>query len=74
MNSKKNHEKPGSIISTLKQSHEHSFVEEMNLQKNVSRTELIRKFKIEKDAKNKAYYFILENGHYDAFVKHCAQL
>lgn len=29
---------------------------------------LVRKFKIEKDAKNKAYYFILSNGLLDKFI------
>lgn len=29
---------------------------------------LARKFKIEKDAKNKAYYFILSNGLFDKYI------
>ena len=35
--------------------------------------ELIEKFKIEKNAKNEAYYFILENGLLDKFKAHCNQ-
>lgn len=33
--------------------------------------ELIEKFKIEKHAKNQAYYFILENNLLDKFKSHC---
>ena len=33
--------------------------------------QLISDFLIEMDAKNKAYLFILEHGHLDAFKKYC---
>jgi hypothetical protein len=37
----------------------------------LSREQLIQDFKIEMNAKNKAYYFILENGHFEAFREYC---
>lgn len=36
-----------------------------------TREELIRDFNIEMDCKNQAYYFILENGHFEAFRDYC---
>ena len=33
--------------------------------------QLISDFLIEMDAKNKAYFFILEHGHLDAFKNYC---
>ena len=33
--------------------------------------QLVNDFLIEMDAKNQAYYFILENGHFDAFSSYC---
>lgn len=38
---------------------------------NRSVNQLINDFIVEMDAKNKAYYFILENGHFDAFKSYC---
>jgi hypothetical protein len=34
-------------------------------------SQLVHDFMVEMDAKNKAYYFILENGHFDAFREYC---
>ena len=36
-----------------------------------ARTVSYRKFEIEKNAKNEAYYFILSNGLLEAFAKFC---
>ncbi|MCL6102177.1 MAG: hypothetical protein M1292_06755 [Bacteroidetes bacterium] len=33
--------------------------------------QLIKDFIVEMDAKNEAYYFIIENGHFDAFCSYC---
>lgn len=33
--------------------------------------QLISEFLIEMDEKNKAYFFILEHGHFDAFKNYC---
>lgn len=38
---------------------------------NRSIQQLINDFIVEMDAKNKAYYFILEHGHFDAFRNYC---
>ena len=39
---------------------------------NVSINQLINDFIIEKNAKNKAYYFILQNGYIEQFKEYCA--
>lgn len=38
---------------------------------NSARTVSYQKFETEKNAKNKAYFFILSNGLYDAFREFC---
>lgn len=38
---------------------------------SLSFSQLVRKFIVEMDAKNTAYFFILENGHFDAFSEYC---
>ena len=38
---------------------------------NKSINELIDGFLVEMDAKNKAYYFILSQGHFEAFRQYC---
>jgi uncharacterized protein (UPF0548 family) len=40
-------------------------------QLNKTVPQLVSDFLIEMDAKNQAYYFILENGHFDAFKAYC---
>lgn len=39
---------------------------------SMSVRQLIQSYLTEMDAKNQAYYFILEGGHYDSFVKYCS--
>lgn len=36
-----------------------------------SKAQIIKDFLIEMDAKNTALYFIMENGHFDAFADYC---
>ena len=38
---------------------------------NRSVNQLINDFIVEMDAKNQAYYFILQHGHFDAFKSYC---
>jgi len=38
---------------------------------NSAKTVSYQKFEIEKNAKNKAYYFILSNGLFEAFAEFC---
>lgn len=37
------------------------------------RAEIIKKFNIEKSCKNRAYFYILENGHINDFKEYCAR-
>jgi len=47
---------------------------ERELLQNRSIKQLIEGFIIEKNAKNEAFYFILENGHFDAFRAYCKNI
>jgi hypothetical protein len=40
---------------------------------SMPKDQLIEDFLIEKNAKNRAYFFILENGYYDAFREYCSK-
>lgn len=42
-----------------------------NFAPNSAKTVSYRKFEIEKNAKNEAYYFILSNGLFEAFAEFC---
>lgn len=37
----------------------------------LEKEQLVARLLIEKDAKNQAYYFILERGHFDEFYTYC---
>jgi hypothetical protein len=58
-------------VSFIKKSHalEKEHVIERQLKKPIG--QLIEDFIIEMDAKNKAYYFILENGLFERFKDYC---
>lgn len=53
--------------TALRALHEKDLQKELDYNKNRTLNEMIAMFKIEKDAKNKAYYFILENSLYEKF-------
>jgi hypothetical protein len=55
----------------IKAIHNSNRVESLHSLLLESKDYLIRNYLIEKDCKNEAYYFILENGHYDAFREYC---
>ena len=61
------------IISPLAIKAMHAVNRPEVIQKLYSRDklQLINELIVERDAKNQAYYFILENGHFDAFCTYC---
>jgi hypothetical protein len=66
--SKKAFKKSRRAIRALHAAHRPQLINQL-LQK--SKSMLINDFFIEMDAKNQAYYFILEFGHFDAFKNYC---
>jgi hypothetical protein len=58
-------------VSEIKQLHAENRQSTINGLMNRSVNQLINDFLVEMDAKNKAYYFILEHGHFDAFKSYC---
>lgn len=49
----------------------HSNADDVGCCLNVSINQLIGNYITEKNAKNKAYYFILEKGYFEQFRKYC---
>ena len=58
-------------VEVIKQLHGHNAKAEMIRLYKKSFGQLAEDFIVEKNAKNKAYYFILSQGHHDAFVEYC---
>lgn len=63
--------KVGTYVPEIKNMHAGSRQSVINGLFNLPINQLVHDFLIEMDAKNTAYYFILENGHFDAFSDYC---
>jgi hypothetical protein len=61
------------LIDLVKQNHKHYRTPLIHDLCNRPIPELIDRLLIEMDAKNQAYFFILENDHFDAFQNYCKQ-
>ena len=59
------------LISAIKSNHKNTRVDVVTRQINKPIGQLIDDFIIEMDAKNTAYYFILENGLLEQFSEYC---
>ena len=63
--------KVGTYVPEIKNLHAGSRQSVINGLYNRPISQLVHDFMVEMDAKNTAYYFILENGHFDAFADYC---
>ena len=61
----------GTYVPEIKNLHAGSRQSVINGLYNRPISQLVHDFMVEMDAKNTAYYFILENGHFDAFADYC---
>ena len=61
----------GTYVPEIKNLHAGSRQSVINGLFNRPINQLVHDFVVEMDAKNTAYYFILENGHFDAFADYC---
>lgn len=61
----------GTYVPEIKNLHAGSRQSVINGLFNRPINQLVNDFLIEMDAKNTAYFFILENGHFDAFADYC---
>lgn len=64
-------EEIGEFTPVIKNLHAGSRQSVINGLYNRPISQLVHDFMVEMDAKNTAYYFILENGHFDAFADYC---
>jgi len=64
-------EEIGTDVPAIKNLHAGSRQSVINGLYNRPISRLMNDFLVERDAKNQAYYFILENGHLDAFSEYC---
>jgi hypothetical protein len=61
----------GTYVPEIKNLHAGSRQSVINGLFNRPINQLVHDFVVEMDAKNTAYYFILENGHFDSFADYC---
>jgi hypothetical protein len=61
----------GTPVPEIKNLHAGSRQSVINGLYNRPISQLVHDFLVEMDAKNEAYYFILEHGHFDAFKSYC---
>lgn len=60
-----------SFVDLVKQNHKHYRTPLIHDLQNKPQSELISAFLNEMDCKNEAYFFILENDHFDSFKAYC---
>lgn len=58
-------------LEAIKANHRAQRAETIKRLRQTSVTALIKEITEERNAKNQAYYFILQQGHYNAFVEYC---
>lgn len=71
MTKEKEYAKPTAQVASIRRAH---LKERQKLVESISRMsimQLAKQLADERDAKNEAYYFILQEGHYEAFKKYC---
>ena len=59
------------MVAMLREHHRNVQLNSYQLYFQRSKEELVNNFIVEMNAKNRAYYFILENGLYEAFRDYC---